>query len=265
MRGASWAIVLALIVAGCAGEAEQTEPEAPDYSPDQYRQAIADIARVDDLPDDARRLPGELLAFAQIDRGDVVGDYIMGGGYVTRLLALAVGSGGRVYAFQPDEFIAFDPQYATDQDQTVRRYSDDAGNPVHVFPLRGPIADPGWPEPLDTVITVMNFHDLYLAQMPGGTADAAARMLFASLKPGGALIVVDHVANDGSGAAAANEAHRMDRELALQTLTSTGFVLEAESALYANAEDPRTGSVFDESIQGKTDQFAWRLRKPGQN
>ncbi|MCB2066554.1 MAG: class I SAM-dependent methyltransferase [Erythrobacter sp.] len=261
MRTTILAGAVLLALAAC-GDNQPANADTPGYTAAQYTQAITDIARSDDLEADATRLPGELLAFAQIDRGEVVGDYIMGGGYVTRLLATAVGGDGKVYAFQPDEFIAFRPEYATEQNETVRRYSDNDGNPVRVFPLRGPIAHPGWPEPLDTIITVMNLHDLFIPQMPDGTAEAAIADLYAALKPGGTLVVVDHVAPDGGGVEAADQLHRMDRELALAALTQAGFVLEEESDLYARPDDPHTANVFDPSIRGNTDQFAWRLRKP---
>ncbi len=256
------ALIASTALSACSG-GESVEAEAPaEYTARQYMQAISDIGRTDDQQYDAARKPGELLAFAQIDSGEAVGDYIMGGGYVTRLLALAVGNDGRVYAFQPEEFIAFRAEYAAEQDAAVAPYSDNEGEPVRVFPLRAPVAQPGWPEPLDTIITVMNFHDLYLADFPRGTADEAVAMLFDSLKPGGTLVVVDHLAQDGAGAEAANSLHRMDRQLALDALTGAGFVLEEESDLYAHPDDPRTANVFDEAIRGQTDQFAWRLRKP---
>ena len=263
MRRSTIFIAATIALSACT----QTEPDESEetvevYSASRYTQTINDIARSDDLAEDARRKPGELLAFAQIDRGDVVGDYIMGGGYVTRLLALAVGADGKVYAFQPTEFIAFDSDYADWQDDTVRRYSDQQGVPVRVFPLRAPIARPGWPEPLDTIITVMNLHDLYLPEMPDGTPEAAAQMLYDSLKPGGSLVVVDHLAAEDAGADAASTMHRMDRRIALQLLTGVGFELEEESDLYANPDDPRDANVFDEAVRGSTDQFAWRLRKP---
>lgn len=261
MRTTMLAGALLLGLTACGGEAD-TAAEAPEYSARQYMQAVNDIARVDDLPQDAARQPGELLAFAQIDRGEVVGDFIMGGGYVTRLLAMAVGADGKVYAFQPDEFIAFRAEYADEQDAAVAPYADDQGNPTRVFPLRGPVAEPGWPEPLDTIITVMNMHDLYLTDFPEGTADAAIANLYESLKPGGTLVVVDHLAPEGGGAEAANALHRMDREMALAALTDAGFVLEEESELYSRPDDPRTANVFDPGIRGQTDQFAWRLRKP---
>lgn len=251
----------AAALAACSGE-QADEPVTDTYAPAQYQQAVTDIARSDDLEQDENRKPAELLAFAQIDTGDVVGDYIMGGGYMTRLLAIAVGGDGKVYAFQPEEFIAFNSDYGPQQDETVRRYSDNDGTPIRVFPLRAPLTQPGWPEELDTIITVMNFHDLWLEQFPEGTADEAVAMLYASLKPGGSLIVVDHLAPVGGGVEAANTLHRMDRDLALDALTGAGFVLETESDIYARPDDPRTSNVFDDAIRGRTDQFAWRLRKP---
>jgi predicted methyltransferase len=254
----------AALLAACSNADGDRLPEASaSHSPGSYAAAINDIARPQaDRDADATRLPGELLAFARIERGDVVGDYIMGGGYVTRLLAIAAGSDGRVYAFQPDEFIAFRAEYASEQDVAVAPYANDEGEPVSVFPLRGPVAAPPFPEPLDTIITVMNLHDLWLEAMPPGTADAAIAALYAALKPGGTLVVVDHRAVAGTGVSAAETLHRMDEDLALAALTGAGFVLEERSEVYARPDDPRTANVFDEAIRGQTDQFMWRLRKP---
>lgn len=254
------ALAASVLAAGCSSE---PEPVAPAYEPSDYMAAIADIARpAADREADANRKPGELLAFAQIDSGEVVGDYIMGGGYMTRLLAVATGASGKVYAFQPNEFIAFRPAYAEEQEAAVRAYANEQGEEVRVFALRGPIAAPPFPEPLDTIITVMNLHDLYISAMPEGTAATAIKALYDALKPGGTLVVVDHRAAEGAGVAAADSLHRMDEAVARAALTEAGFVFEAESDLYSRPEDPRTANVFDEAIRGKTDQFAWRLRKP---
>lgn len=258
------AAALAATALTACGEAEPTQTEAaPAYSATGYNTAINDIARTeDDREADASRKPGELLAFAEIDEGDVVGDYIMGGGYVTRLLAIAVGADGKVYAFQPEEFIAFRPEYATEQDEAIAPYGDAEGNPGRVIPLRGPIAEPGFPEPLDTIITVMNFHDLYIGAMPEGTAEQAIAALHEALKPGGKLVVVDHSAAEGSGTRDADALHRIDRQAVIDALTAAGFELEEESELYARADDPREANVFDEAIRGRTDQFALRFVKP---
>lgn len=255
-------VLAATMLVSCS-DGEPAPEASATHSPGSYAAAIADIARPQaDRDADATRLPGELLAFAQIDRGDVVGDYIMGGGYVTRLLAIATGADGRVYAFQPEEFIALRAEYASEQEAAVAPYANDQGEPVSVFPLRGPVAAPPFPEPLDTIITVMNLHDLWLADMPAGTPDAAIGALYDALKPGGTLVVVDHRAAQSGGSAAAQTLHRMDEDLALAALTGAGFVLEERSEVYARPADPRTVSVFDEAIRGQTDQFMWRLRKP---
>ena len=266
MRMILFACAAALGLAGCGNTGEATQGDAPasEYSADRYRSAIADIARpAADRELDAARKPGEFLAFAQIDPGEKVGDYIMGGGYMTRLLATAVGFEGKVYAFQPDEFIAFRSEYATEQDAAVAPYTDEEGNHLRVMPLRGPVAAPPFPEPLDTIVTAMNLHDLYIGAMPEGTGTKAIASLYAALKPGGRLVVVDHSAREGSGTGDTDQLHRNDRQAAIAALTAAGFVLEEESDLYRRPDDPRTANVFDSSIRGRTDQFALRLRKPG--
>jgi len=254
------AAALSLTLCACAAE-EPGSPPADSSASDAaapatvYQAALADPARpAADRERDAARLPAEILAFAQIAEGEVVGDYVMGGGYWTQILSGVVGPQGRVYAFQPSEFIGFRPAYADEQDAAV------AGR-ANVTPLRGPLAAPPFPEPLDTIITVQNFHDLYLGAMPEGTAARALAALHAALKPGGTLLVVDHSAAAGSGLTAADTLHRIERETAIAALEEAGFTLEAQSDLYARPDDPRSANVFDEVIRGQTDQFILRLRK----
>ena len=244
----------ALALAACAPSGSTVSSS---HTPGQYAAALADPQRpAADRERDAARMPAEILAFAQIDPGEKVGDYMMGGGYWTPILANAVGAEGKVYAFQPDEFIAFRPAYGEEQDAAV------AGR-ANVTALRGPVAAPPFPEPLDTIITVQNMHDLYLDAMPEGTASKALAALFAALKPGGTLLVVDHSAVPGSGTAAANSVHRMDLAVAIAALIEAGFTIEAESDVYTRPDDPRTANVFDPAIRGRTDQFVLRARKPG--
>src|SRR3546814_10464031 len=69
-------------------------------------------------------------------------------------------------------------------------------------------------------------------------------------------------AAEGRGTTLSDSLHRIDKAAVAAALTKAGFVLEAESDLYANPGDPRTANVFDPSIRGKTDQFALRFRKP---
>lgn len=245
-------LTLALLLAVAAAPVAAKQASAP-----SYKAALADPARpAADRERDAARKPADLLAFAQIKPGQKVGDYVMGGGYVTRLLAAAVGPTGKVFAFQPAEFIKFKAQYGTDQAAVDDAYAN-------VDAVAGPFAAPAFPEPLDVIITVQNFHDLYLKPFPEGTGDKASAALFAALKPGGALIVVDHSAAKGSGTTLSDSLHRIDKDAVVAALTKAGFKLEAESKLYCRPADPRTTNVFDPAIRGKTDQFTLRFRKPG--
>ncbi|BBB09735.1 class I SAM-dependent methyltransferase [Sphingopyxis sp. EG6] len=245
-------LTLALLLAMAAPPVVAKEAVASDYTT-----VLADPARpAADRERDAARKPVELLAFAQIAPGEQVGDFVMGGGYVTRLLAAAVGPSGKVHAFQPAEFIAFRKQYGDDQAAVDAAYAN-------VDAVAGPFAAPAFAAPLDTIITVQNFHDLYLKPFPEGTGDKASAALFAALKPGGTLVIVDHSAADGTGTTHADSLHRIDKAAVIAALTRAGFKLEAESDLYRLADDPRTTNVFDPAIRGKTDQFALRFRKPG--
>ena len=149
-----FSLCLGVALVGTAPVGAQSSPAEPNFAA-----ALADPQRpAADRERDAARFPADLLAFAQIEKGEKVGDYIMGGGYWTRILSSAVGPEGHVYAFQPDEFIAFRPAYGEEQDAAV------AGR-ANVTPLRGPVAAPPFAEPLDTIITVQNLHDLYIGAM----------------------------------------------------------------------------------------------------
>ena len=163
-------LTLAILLAVAAPPVAAKQAPAPDT-----KAALADPARPSaDRERDTARKPAELLAFAGIKPGQKVGDFVMGGGYLTRILAGAVGPAGKVYAFQPAEFIAFKKQYGDDQAAIDAAYAN-------VDAVAGPFAAPAFPEPLDAIITVQNFHDLYLKPFPAGTGAKASAALFAAL------------------------------------------------------------------------------------
>lgn len=244
----AWILSGALIALAAPAEA-QTVPPA-------IAEALADKARPEaDRARDAARKPGELLAFAEIGRGDKVADFIMGGGYFTRILAAAVGPEGRVFAYQPAEFIQFMPSYGKQQDEAVAGYKN-------VTPSRESLGALSFPEPLDAIVTVQNYHDLHLKMAPPGFAARVAKTLFDSLKPGGVLLVVDHAANADPEFKAPEALHRIDPAAARAEIEGAGFAFEGELPILANKDDPHTASVFDPAIRGKTDQFVFKFRKP---
>lgn len=204
---------------------------------------------------DAARHPAEILAFAGVKPGDKVGDLMMGGGYFTRIFSGAVGPEGKVYAFQATEFIGFMADYGKWQDETAKFAPN-------IVPVRQSLGAIEFAEPLDLIFTAQNYHDLHLGSATPEQIAGINRSLFAALKSGGVLLVIDHYAADGSGDRDSNKLHRIDIAMVKSELAAAGFVLEAESDVLRNPGDPRTASVFDKSINGKTDQFVLKFRKP---
>ena len=221
-----------------------------------YSAALNDAKRpAEQKARDAVRKPAELLAIAEVKPGDKVGDFIMGGGYFTRIFSAAVGSTGKVYAVQPKEFIDFQASYGTNQDTVVADYAN-------VVPLRPSLGAVTFPEKLDVIFTAQNYHDMHLSMAPEALAGMVDKALFDALKPGGLLVIVDHYAADGSGTRDSNSLHRIDIETVKKEVLAAGFVLESQSDILRNPADPRTASVFDASIRGQTDQFVLKFRKP---
>ncbi|HEU0044095.1 methyltransferase [Sphingomonas sp.] len=220
------------------------------------QRALADPSRpAADRARDEGRHAARLLTFAGVKPGMKVADFIMGGGYWTRLLAGVVGPKGKVYAYQPAEFIAFRAAYGTEQDAAV------AGR-ANIVAKRESVRAIAFPEKLDAIMTVQNWHDLHLNFAPEGTAAAAAKRLYDALKPGGVLLVIDHAAVAGAPRTVADTLHRIDPARARTEIEAAGFQFDGESALLRQPGDPRTQLVFDPAIRGKTDQFVYRFRKP---
>ncbi|MBO9557705.1 MAG: class I SAM-dependent methyltransferase [Caulobacter sp.] len=225
-------------------------------APANLTAALADPARpAADTARDAARHPAEILALANIKPGAKVADLMMGGGYFTRILSAAVGPTGTVYAYQPDEFIKFKASYGEDQKAVAAAYKN-------VTPLNSSLSALDLPDGLDAAITVQNYHDLHLKPFPTDTAAKLNAEVFKSLKPGGVFLVVDHYAADGSGLDAPDKLHRIDIAAVKSEVEAAGFKLAGQSDVLRNPADPRTASVFDPSIRGKTDQFVLKFVKP---
>lgn len=206
---------------------------------------------------DAARQPAALLAFANVAEGDKVVDLMPGSGYFTRLFSAAVGPRGTVYALQPLEM----DKAAPDGLRALRAL---AASPAHanVAVLMTPVDALAVPEAVDMVWTSQNYHDLHVAFM--GVADIARvdRALFAMLKPGGVLLVVDHAAAPASGASAAEALHRIDPQTVRAELGAAGFEFAGASDVLHNSADNHMLAAFAPAMRGKTDRFVLKFRKP---
>lgn len=219
--------------------------------------AIADTTRpAADRDRDAERKPADMLAFAGVKPGMVVVDILPGGGYFTRLFSDVVGPTGKVIAYVPDEMYAGRPKSL----DAVTAIAAESGH-ANVQPEHNPALAPGPANAVDVVWTSQNYHDLH--NVPGLDLVAFNKVVYASVRPGGVYIVLDHSAPAGSGVSDTNTLHRIDEAAVRKEVEAAGFVFDGESKVLANPADPRTNKVFDPSIRGHTDQFVLRFRKPG--
>ncbi len=227
--------------------------------PNYVTRAIADPARPpEQVARDTQRRPGAVLPFAGVKPGDRVADFMSGGAYFTRLLSRIVGKTGRVYAFLPEEQLK---NCAPEETAGTRAVEHD-GSYANVSVMTGPVGRFRPPEPLDLIWTSLNFHDLYDSFMGPADVPQVTQALFDALKPGGELLVIDHVAQAGSEIRDTETLHRIDPEVIIRRAQAAGFRLEAHSDVLRNPRDTHQLRVFDAAIRGQTDQVILKFRKP---
>jgi predicted methyltransferase len=218
--------------------------------------AVADKGRDADRDADARRHPGEVIAFSGVKAGDKVVDLIPGSGYFTKIFSKIVGPKGHVYMIWPDEY-AKEAQPDPVKNEELAKTG---------YPNTSVILQPGAafsaPEPVDLVFTVQNYHDYPDKFMGKIDPMIFNRAVYKALKPGGVFLVVDHTAEAGSGMRDTDTLHRIDPAIVKKQVTDAGFVFEGESKVLRNPADDLKKLVFDKSIRGHTDQFIYKFRKP---
>lgn len=224
----------------------QRAPRPTDFAP-----ALVSADRPPtDVQRDADRKPAETMAFAGLRPGMKVAELAPGGGYFTRLLSIAVGPRGEVYAVSTRPLPWLEAWTAKHNNVVLQ-----------ASPLPAPLA----PEPVDVVWTTQNYHDFKNRPADASGKDGAAQYnaaAFAALKPGGVYLVGDHEAAPGSGVTATSTLHRIESAAVIREVEAAGFKLEARSDALKHPEDNHTLRVVESGIRGKTDQFLLRFRKP---
>ena len=202
----------------------------------------------------------ELIEFARVGAGSTVIDVYPGNGDWTRIFSDVVGPNGRVYSFVPAEVAHF----SNDPVGLMRTLAEEPGreNVDTVSASLSGLAEAT--QPADLLWLHLFYHDLHTALImdKGETASAFNRAVYEALKPGGRYVIIDHAAAHGSGTGDTQLLHRIDPALVREEVKASGFVLETESALLANENDLHSVKVFDPSIKGETDRFAYRFVKP---
>jgi predicted methyltransferase len=202
----------------------------------------------------------ELIRFARVEAGTSVVDVYPGDGDWTRLFSEIVGPEGRVYSFVPAEVAHF----KTDPVGRMRTLAKEPGRENVEVVSSDLKAMPEAIRPADVLWLHLFYHDLHtpLIEASGATAAHFNRAVYERLKPGGCYVIVDHAAAVGAGTSVVQSLHRIEAAVVRDEVEAAGFVLDAESTVLSNKDDPHSVKVFDPSIKGKTDRFAYRFVKP---
>jgi predicted methyltransferase len=199
----------------------------------------------------------KLIRFARVDAGSTVIDVYPGDGDWTRLFSDVVGPKGRVFSFVPTEIADLKP----DQVGRMQTLAKESGRENVEVVSADLVAMPEATQPADVLWMHLFYHDLHTAliQKKGATAANFNRAVYERLKPGGSYVIVDHAAAAGTGARHAQSLHRIEPAAVREEVEAAGFVLDGESTILANKDDPHAVKVFDPSIKGETDRFAYRF------
>ncbi|MCY7340208.1 MAG: methyltransferase [Sphingomonas bacterium] len=239
-----------------------TMTAAPAISePANVRAAVAASAvrSADNLKLDSGRKPAELLAFLGLERGMRALDPFGGNLYWAEIIAPAVGPKGKLIVWQPSQFMS---------DKTQAKFASFAARQKNAALMASRFETPAFaPNAYDFALINLDYHDVYWESAKNGIArmdpDAWLRILYATMKPGAVVGIVDHAASAGGDPRVTVEAmHRIDPAVVRADFVRAGFVLEGESDMLRNPADDHSLSVFDAKIRGHTDRFVLKFRKP---
>jgi predicted methyltransferase len=208
---------------------------------------------------DAGRNPAQLLAFLGLREGMKVLDPFGGNLYWAEIIAPAIGPRGSLTTWQPAQFMS---------DKTRAGYAAFAAKHPNATLISSPFEAPDFPRnAFDLALINLDYHDVYWQNEKNKIVrmepQAWLKRLYAAMKPGAVVGIVDHVAKAGSEPRASVEAmHRIDPAVVRADFKRAGFTLVGESQLLRNPADDHSLSVFDEKIRGKTDRFVMKFRKP---
>jgi predicted methyltransferase len=229
-------------------------------APSPIAAAVADVGHrsPDNVKLDASRKPAELLKFLGLKPGMRVADMFGGNNYWGEILAPAVGPKGRVTIWLPSQFY--------DQKAHDHLAALTAANP-NVRWQSSAFAEPNLlPNQFDLMILNLDYHDVYWVSEKYGVTrmepDQWLKIIYAAMKPGGVVGVVDHVGPAGDTREVVNKYHRIDPAVVRADFKRAGFKLEAESDMLRNPADDHSLLVFNPAIRGKTDRFVMKFRKP---
>ncbi|MBM5810966.1 MAG: class I SAM-dependent methyltransferase [Gammaproteobacteria bacterium] len=269
-----------LLTAGCAAQNGGSTPlpvtDARTLA--QLEAALAGEHRAAGNPArDLYRHPRETLTFFGLRRDMTVMEVWPGaGGWYTEILAPVLRDKGHYIAASWDP--ASDSQYVREGRQAFAAKlasRPDLYDRVVVTALQHPGAlQPVTPGSVDLVLTFRNLHN-WMARDAAGPMLAA---IYAALRPGGILGVVEHRAPDSAAQDPQARSGYVREDYAIALAEAAGFELVGSSEINANPRDtkdyprgvwtlPPTLTLGDQERErylaiGESDRFTLRFRKP---
>jgi predicted methyltransferase len=213
----------------------------------------------DNVKMDAGRKPAAVLQFLGLRPGIHVLDLFGGNAYWAEIMAPVVGPKGHDTVWEPTQF------YGPKAKQAFEAFA--AKNP-NVSIVTSPFEAPDLPKNYaDLVILNDNYHDTDgqsdKFKIPRMDPHAFLEAVYASMKPGAVIGVIDHIANPNKDTRATVEKfHRIDPNVVKADFKRAGFVLVGSSDLLRNKADDHSLIVFDPKVAGKTDRFIFKFKKP---
>lgn len=205
---------------------------------------------------DLNRQPLKVLEFSEVKSGDVVLDLFSGGGYYTELLSKVVGNSGHIHSHNNKAYLRYLGKHLE------KRYVDDRLS--NVTRITAEANDLKFSEnQFDKIYMVLTIHDFYHSSKfwPAIDTDKVLSNLYKSLKPGGIVLVIDHIGPDADRTKNSAELHRVFPAHAMNDMKKAGFQFITEADFLKNPDDPLTISMADKSIRGKTSRFVYKFTK----
>ena len=222
--------------------------------------AVASAGRSDDnVKLDESRKPAAVLNFLGLRRGMSVIDLFGGNRYWAEIMAPAVGPKGHVLVWEPSQFA---------NDEAKKAFAEFMKKNANVSIVSTPFESISLPKnSADLVMLNLNYHDTYWESAEYGVPHMDPRkflkVVYAAMKPGAVIGVIDHVAAPNKDTrATVDKLHRIDPNVIKADFRRAGFQLIGSSNLLRNSTDDHSLLVFDPKIRGKTDRAMFKFRKP---
>ena len=184
---------------------------------------------------DKYRHPAETLAFFGVEPTDTVVELWPGGGWYTEILApYVLNGGGTYYAASLEKLSGGTKRMVAANPELYGKIKS-----AH-FPVFDPTDVKVPDNSVDVVLTFRNVHNWRMGYQRDDKQDysaAAFKQIFAMLKPGGTLGIVDHRLPEGADAERERTSGYIKTSTIKKLAADAGFRLAGESQVNANPKD----------------------------